>query len=257
MITDSLSSAGLNFLLPTNIQDRYQTGADLGSFGTVLKDRLGAISEDMDAIFEEAAAKFGISSRLIKAVAKTESNFNSEAVSHAGAMGVMQLMPGTARTLGVSDPYDARQNIMGGAKYLKANLDKFGDVSLALAAYNAGPGSVEKYGGIPPYSETQNYVRKVLSYMDGDALYANRTVTTGGGGQSAMNSLYAMNGMSGFPGLGGISGLGRNSTYGLGSLFGLAGGDAAMDQESYASLIQILQLQMMMNATRETGNLVV
>ena len=96
MITDSLSSAGLNFLLPTNIQDRYQTGADLGSFGTVLKDRLGAISEDMDAIFEEAAAKFGISSRLIKAVAKTESNFNSGAVSHAGAMGVMQLMPGTS-----------------------------------------------------------------------------------------------------------------------------------------------------------------
>ena len=95
------------------------------------------------------------------------------------------------------------------------------------------------------------------SYMDGDALYANRTVTTGGGGQSAMNSLYAVNGMSGFPGLGGISGLGMNSTYGLGSLFGLAGGDAAMDQESYASLIQILQLQMMMNATRETGNLVV
>ncbi len=257
MITDSLSSAGLNFLLPANTQNRYQTGTDLSSFGTILKDRLGAVSEDMDAIFEEAAAKFGISSRLIKAVAKTESNFNSEAVSHAGAIGVMQLMPGTASSLGVSDPYDARQNIMGGAKYLKANLDKFGDVTLALAAYNAGPGSVEKYGGIPPYSETQNYVRKVLSYMDGDALYANRTVMTGSSGGSMTDSLYAMNGMGSFLGFGSISGLGMNSTYGLGSLFSLAGGDAAMDQESYASLIQILQLQMMMNATRETTNLVV
>ena len=92
-------------------------------FRNVLRDSLGSISEDMDAIFEEAAAKFNLPANLIKAVAKAESDFNPKAVSRAGAMGVMQLMPGTAKSLGVTDPYDARQNIMGGAKYLKENLD--------------------------------------------------------------------------------------------------------------------------------------
>lgn len=84
------------------------------SFRNVLRDSLGSISEDMDAIFEEAAAKFSLPANLIKAVAKAESDFNPKAVSRAGAMGVMQLMPGTAKSLGVTDPYDARQNIMGG-----------------------------------------------------------------------------------------------------------------------------------------------
>lgn len=109
------------------------------SFRNVLRDSLGSISEDMDAIFEEAAAKFSLPANLIKAVAKAESDFNPKAVSRAGAMGVMQLMPGTAKSLGVTDPYDARQNIMGGAKYLKENLDCFGDVSLALAAWRWPP----------------------------------------------------------------------------------------------------------------------
>ena len=97
---------------------------------------LNTIKEDMDSIFEEASALYQIPSKLLRAVAKAESGFNPKAVSKAGAMGVMQLMPGTARSLGVSDPYNARQNILGGAKYLKQNLDRFGgDVSLALAAY--------------------------------------------------------------------------------------------------------------------------
>ena len=119
------------------------------SFKSVLKDKFSNSTESMDAIFEEASSRFGVSVDLIKSVAKAESNFNTKAVSKAGAIGVMQLMPATARNLGVTDPYDARQNIMGGTKYLKENLDRFGgDVSLALAAYNAGPNSVQKYGEI-------------------------------------------------------------------------------------------------------------
>lgn len=126
-------------------------------------------SEELEAIFAEASETYGISLSLLKAVAKAESDFNPDCTSSAGAMGIMQLMPGTAEELGVTDAYDPRQNIMGGAKYLSENLDIFdGDVSLAVAAYNAGRGAVAKYDGIPPYTETQNYVKKVLAYMNED-----------------------------------------------------------------------------------------
>ncbi len=150
-----------------------------GLFKSLFDGAKSSTSESMDAIFEEAASIYGISSGLLKAVARAESNFNPQAVSHAGALGVMQLMPSTASALGVSDPFNARQNIMGGAKYLKTQLERFGgNISLALAAYNAGPGSVEKYGGVPPYAETQNYVKKVISYMDDASLQTNTTVRT-------------------------------------------------------------------------------
>ncbi len=121
----------------TDTENRTTSQEISGSFRDVIGNKFKSVSEDMDQIFEDAADRFGISSRLLRAVAKAESNFNPNAVSRAGAMGVMQLMPGTAKNLGVTDPYDARQNIMGGAKYLKENLDKFGDVRLALAAYNS------------------------------------------------------------------------------------------------------------------------
>lgn len=109
----------------------------------------------------------GLDEDFVKAVVNQESGFNPNATSHCGAMGLMQLMPSTAQGLGVKNAYDAEQNIEGGTKYLKGLLDRFNnDKSLALAAYNAGPNAVKKYGGIPPYAETQNYVKSVLSKYD-------------------------------------------------------------------------------------------
>ncbi|MCY0881901.1 MAG: lytic transglycosylase domain-containing protein [Firmicutes bacterium] len=111
----------------------------------------------------QAAQSTGLSSRLLAAVAQVESGDNPQAISSAGAIGVMQLMPGTAQQLGVNAA-NVTQNVLGGAEYLKSLLTQFhGNLSLAIAAYNAGPGAVEAYGGIPPYTQTEQYVQKVLS----------------------------------------------------------------------------------------------
>jgi soluble lytic murein transglycosylase-like protein len=116
-------------------------------------------------VIQSTAQRYGVDPDLALAVAKTESSLNPNAISSAGAVGLFQLMPATASDLGV-DPFDPVQNIEGGIKYLSQLLDRFdGDTSLALAAYNAGPGNVNKYGGIPPFAETQNYVSKVLGMM--------------------------------------------------------------------------------------------
>ena len=121
-----------------------------------------------------AAKKYELSPLLIDAVARQESGYRVNAVSRVGAVGVMQLMPGTARMLGVRNPRDPHANIDGGARYLRRLLDRFGgDVSLALAAYNAGPGRVERAGGIPRLAETQNYVRKILARLSNGAAAAS------------------------------------------------------------------------------------
>ena len=124
-------------------------------------------SAQLDAIFKEAASKYGVDAKFLKAIAKCESDFSTECTSHSGAMGIMQLMPQTAASLGVTNAYDPYQNIMGGARYISEKLTQYnGDKSLALAAYNAGSGNVAKYGGIPPFKETQNYVAKVMAYYN-------------------------------------------------------------------------------------------
>ncbi len=117
---------------------------------------------EIDNMIRTAAGKYNVDPSLLSAIAETESNYNQSAVSSAGAVGIMQLMPDTAASLGVN-PYDARQNVEGGAKYLHGLLETFGgDVRKAVAAYNAGPNAVKEYNGVPPYKETQNYVDKVL-----------------------------------------------------------------------------------------------
>lgn len=134
-----------------------------------------------DHLFQAAGQQFQVPPALLKAIAWAESGFNPQAVSRAGAQGIMQLMPGTARSLGVTDPFNPAQNIFGAARYLRSLLDRFqGDVRLALAAYNAGSGAVQRYGGIPPYRETREYIKRVLAFIQNTGVNpaANETDVT-------------------------------------------------------------------------------
>ena len=231
-----------------------------------------------DAIFEEASRTYGVSKSLLIAVAKAESNFNPNDVSHAGASGIMQLMPGTAKSLGVKNVFDPYENIMGGAKLLRDNIKSFGSVPLALAAYNAGPGAVKKYNGVPPYKETQNYVKKIMADL-GDSAYNVKSNYFGEGSSTSSygssSSSISANSLLSTGGLGALTGSSNNLFSGLGLSGGqnvlfsgvlqsilssallnsgreAAAGDGAdngtvtLDKKSFQSLVSLLQMQMMM-----------
>jgi len=134
---------------------------DINSPGVAIKG--GQATPQIKALIDAAARQHNVDPDLFDALVNAESSYDPSARSRAGALGLSQLMPDTARGLGVTNPFDPADNLNGGAKYLRSLLDKFGDIPTALAAYNAGPGSIEKYGGIPPYTETKVYVSKIMA----------------------------------------------------------------------------------------------
>jgi len=136
---------------------------------------------DYDRLIVKIATLHRVEPALVKAVIATESNFKPDAISHAGAQGLMQLMPATAESLGVERPFGVLENMDGGVRYLRAMLDRYGDLTRALAAYNAGPTAVDRYRGVPPYRETQAYVKRVLEYYRGYRREFERPITAQSG----------------------------------------------------------------------------
>lgn len=154
-VDDSNGKAMLNELVSGSYEAEYPR---------LSSEEIAALMPRINEAIANASKKYGIDENMIRAILKQESSFQPFALSTSGAMGLMQLMPETAKWLSVSDPYNIEQNIMGGTLYFKEQLDAFGDVELALAAYNAGPNKVRRYNGIPPVLQTQNFVRNVMRY---------------------------------------------------------------------------------------------
>lgn len=211
------------------------------SFSKVFNASLSA-STDLDEIFREASETYGVPENLLKAVAKAESGFNANATSSCGAMGIMQLMPATAKSLGVTDAYNPYQNIMGGAQYLSRLLKNYnGNTTLAVAAYNAGGGAVAKYNGVPPYSETRAYVKKVLNYAGMDLTAGSVSDTSATSAASAVSEAIA--GLSG-----GSSSGGAESTL-LSSLLSAAGSSTDSGKAIQELMLSaLLEMQMSDNS---------
>ena len=162
-----LAHAPDNSATPNVIAPSVDKTVEVKPTNTSYRNFYSSSDSTTEELLNTAAQRNGVDPNLVRAVALTESGMNQDEISPVGAIGVMQLMPETAAALGV-DPYDEAQNIEGGVRFLRQMLDQFGgNVPHALAAYNAGPGAVQKYGGIPPYSETQNYVGRILDIMGG------------------------------------------------------------------------------------------
>jgi len=223
-------------------------------FSNLLQNAIGAENSQqkkgsMDDIFQTAAQKYNLPVNLLKAVAKVESGFDADAVSSCGAQGVMQLMPGTAASLGVENPLDAEQNIMGGAKYLSQMLDRYdGDTKLALAAYNAGSGNVAKYGGIPPFKETQAYISKVLNETGGDVSAPTDALS---GLSSLLNTSIAGTGLTGLSALTGSPSADFLSAGALSSVSSGAGASGtSFTYDDYLAFLQLFIAQMQMSTTQ-------
>lgn len=185
MVTGIASAAGVR----RPVQTQTVSSGKPADFSEALRKASAAQTAQgtsLNDLFQAAAEKYNVPVNLLEAVAKAESGFRADAVSSCGAQGIMQLMPSTAKALGVTDSFDPAQNIMGGAKYLGELLNSFGgDASLAVAGYNAGGGAVRKYGGIPPYAETQNYVKKVLGYAGMDLSVPEAAYSSGASSSAA------------------------------------------------------------------------
>ena len=167
----------------------HQAAADFSGFDDILKtslqesraadtNQIKAPKFQLQGMVEKKAEAYGVDSNLIKAMVQTESAFNPNAVSPVGAKGLMQLMPGTARELGVNNSFNPEENVDGGVRYMKSLMNRYQSLPNAIAAYNAGPGNVDKYGGIPPFTETTNYVNRV---MDRYKAYSAQDSRHGGG----------------------------------------------------------------------------
>lgn len=186
----------MSLINPVNVQDgniylvnsNEVSKASDASFDYVFNE-ISSDDDNLETIFKEVAEETGVDVNLLKAVAQAESGFDTEAVSSCGAQGIMQLMPFTSESLGVTDPFDARQNIMGGAQLLSSLLDTYdGNVTLALAGYNAGSGAVGRYGGVPPYKETINYINRINDILGG--ALENDSTTIDGSSATDLSGVY-------------------------------------------------------------------